>query len=464
MSDDNCMAARAADEANNMVVDYDTNDNIFDWEKIVHETETAEDDSSDFDMEEDEEVPSDDDLSEYVISDDDDDDGWERHDIVMLPRGYKPDAPQKSELSEDSKALLFWRDEDSGNNFSDWKIKVEAIKSDCNDSGEETETETVTIYNVHRLTLAKGPKKSGYFEALLHSDCYSESSDRMSTVQLPEMVAKQFPHFLDYLYAQPQDSNVVINFENWESMKYLADYFLVPRLTEAVAEFVEEDMKYFNPDHMEKYISVFHRDVRDDMSRRILPEASRTCAKMFQSIDVDSSLLKSIPPAMFSSIIQRIRFCEQQSLESQQNTALHTCSLISSYCDHVVEDIEVFAFCCDAYPRWLFLNHMNDKSDDRIIDAAITWFRSRARKGWNDERTYLDRWYVWGAISFVESEFAHMTNYYLRSKTPSSEMVEKILWRALHCFFSLRFFKRLLCDTLKNRALKKSTFFIVLVP
>ena len=425
MADDNCMAARPADGAkNNMLVDDDSDDYYFDWEKIVHETETAEDDSSDFDMEEDEEVPSDDDLSEYVISDDDDDDGWERHDIVMLPRGYDmPDASQKRELSEDSKALLFWRDEENGNNFSDWKIKVEALKSDCDGCSEGT----VTMYNVHRLTLAKGPKKSGYFEALLHSDCYSESSDRMSTVQLPEMVAKQFPDFLDYLYAQPQDSNVVITFENWESMKYLADYFLVPRLTEAVAEFVEEDMKYFNPDHMEKYISEFNRDISSDMSRRILPMAVRTCAEMFQSIDDDSPLLKSIPPAMFRSIIRRIYISEEQSLESRQNAALHTCSLIASYFDHAVEDIEVFGFCCESGLGYFLFIHMRDKSDDRVMDLALTWFRLMAKKGWNEDKVENKHTYGWARIKSVEHEIGRITKEYLRSKTLSYEIMEKIV-------------------------------------
>ena len=417
MADDNCMAARPADEAanNNMLVDDDdSDDNYFDWEKIVHETETAEDDSSDFDMEEDEEIPTDDDLSEYIS---DDDEYWDEvHEVVMLPRGDRPDpdAPQNNELSEDSKALLFWRDEENGQRFSDWKIKVEAEKSNRDDCSEEAET--VTTYNVHRLMLAMGPKKSGYFEALLQSDCYSESSDRVSTVKLPEKVAKHFPDFLDYLYAQPQESNFVINFENWESMKYLADYFLVPRLTEAVAEFIEEDMECFNADHMEKYISVFHRDVGDEMSRRILPKAAHTCAKMFQSIDIDSPLLKSIPPAMFQSIIRRITFCEQQSLESQQNTALHLCSVIASYFDHNVEDFEVFGFCCDAYPRWFYTNHVTDKSDDRIMDLALAWFRLMARKGWNAEEDEIKLFNLRGDIELLEFHLARITNEYLAQR------------------------------------------------
>jgi hypothetical protein len=80
-------------------------------------------------------------------------------------------------------------------------------------------------------------------------------------------------------------------------MIYLANYFLVPRLTEEVAEFIEKDTEYFNLEHMENYVSEFNRDISDDMSRRILPKAVCVCAEMIQSIEVDSPLLMSIPPA-----------------------------------------------------------------------------------------------------------------------------------------------------------------------
>ena len=282
------MPARV-EEANNNMLGGDDDRDAFDWEEIVHEAETAEDDSSDFDPEEEEPPSDDDDLSEYISDDESAEEDWEDG-CEMIPRGtFKVRTLINLGLSENSKALLFWRDEENGKYFSDWKINIEADKSDCDDCSEET---TVTVYDVHRLVLAMGPQKSGYFEALFQSGCYSESSNRVSTVKLPEMAAKQFPDFLDYLYAQPQDSYAVINFENWESMKYLADYFLVPRLTEDVAQFIERDMeKNFNKFHMEKYISEFHRDISSDMSRRILPMAVRTCAEMFQSIEVDSSLL-----------------------------------------------------------------------------------------------------------------------------------------------------------------------------
>jgi len=79
----------------------------------------------------------------------------------------------RRQFSEDSKALLFWREEGDEKSFSDWRIKVE----------------------------------SGYFKALLQSDSFSENTDGMSTVKLPADIAQHFPDFLDYLYAQPVETS-----------------------------------------------------------------------------------------------------------------------------------------------------------------------------------------------------------------------------------------------------------------
>ena len=66
MNDDNDTAAPQLNEgADNM----DNTTDFFDWEKIVHEAENADDDSSSVYMEEDEELPTDDDLE--CVSDND---------------------------------------------------------------------------------------------------------------------------------------------------------------------------------------------------------------------------------------------------------------------------------------------------------------------------------------------------------------------------------------------------------
>eukprot|EP00985_Skeletonema_marinoi_P022161 scaffold13971_cov72-Skeletonema_marinoi.AAC.2 len=135
MTDDDDIAA-AANSRNEGASDnnMDDTEDFFDWEKIVHEAENGEDDSSSFDMEGVEEIPTDDELLDYVSDDDSAYDEWDEE-IEMKPRGYKPDVPPPNELSEDSKALLFWRHEGEGKSFSDWKIKVEAeTTEDCRET------------------------------------------------------------------------------------------------------------------------------------------------------------------------------------------------------------------------------------------------------------------------------------------------------------------------------------------
>eukprot|EP00984_Skeletonema_dohrnii_P029546 scaffold20284_cov126-Skeletonema_dohrnii-CCMP3373.AAC.3 len=413
MTDDDDIAA-AANSRNEGANNMDDAEDFFDWEKIVHEAENGEDDSSSFDMEEVEDVPTDDELLDYVSDDESVFDFLDER-IEMKAKGYKPELPPPNELSEDSKALLFWRHEGEEKSFSDWKIKVEA------ETTEDCSEENVTIYNVHRFALAMGPKKSGYFEALLQSDSYTENSDCMSTVKLPKEVAKQFPDFLDYLYAQPLESKFVINFDNWKSMKYLANYFLVPRLTEAVAEFIEKDMEYHNLEHMEKYISEFHRDIGDDMSRRILPKAVLVCAELLQSIEVDSPLLMSIPPAMFRSIIMRV--CV---MNKHEHEVLHTCSLVAAYLEHNVEDKSVFdVYFCTNVPIGPWTCHL-DESEDTTIELALTWFRLMTKKGWNLEDDY-ESYFCFDYINRVKQDLAGIISDYLRSKTPSLEMMERIV-------------------------------------
>ena len=146
----------------------------------------------------------------------------------------------------------------------------------------------------------------------------------MITVKLPAEIAAHSPDFLDYLYALPSDSKFTINFENSKSMKSLANYFFIPRLIEDLAEFIEEDMKNYLIEHMEEYICELNSDTSDELSLLILPNAVLVCAKMIQSIDVDSSLLISIPHAMFHQIIQMIA----GGIYDGSNCQMQSCSLL----------------------------------------------------------------------------------------------------------------------------------------
>ncbi|KAL7527427.1 hypothetical protein ACHAWF_002170 [Thalassiosira exigua] len=368
------------------------------------------DDDDSFKIEEVEDVPTDDELECSDTDEDSEDD-----DIEMKPKGYSTDV-LPSELGEDSKALLLWREKGGEKTFTDWRIKV-VVET------EEGCEEKVTTYNVHRTALALGPTKCGYFEALLESDSFSENSECTSTVKFPQEIAAHFPIFLDYLYAQPMESKFTINFENWKSMKYLADYFLVSRLTRDVADFIEKDMDNGNLEHIEDYVREFHRNISDDMSRKILPKAAFACAEMILSIEMDSSLLMAIPPAMFRSILWKLNYSDRFSEESS-DTLMHVSYLIVAYLEHNVDDAScVSLFFGDNMgpPFWDFHNF-----NDSTTDLALAWFQLMERKGWKYENIN------WGIFK-LRMHCAEIITGHLRSpETPSPEMMKRIVKEAPH--------------------------------
>ena len=420
---------------NKMDIDNDANasgDDLQEEHHFILEQEYVEDDDSDisFNIEEVEDVPTDDELEYDTVEKDSDDERisvWKEYiskDIEIKPKGYKPDASPPSQMGEDSKALLLWRrDGNETSLFSDWRIKVVAET----DAGEET----MTIYNVHRVTLASGPKKCGYFEALLQSDSFSENSECMCTVKLSEEIAAHFPDFLDYLYAQPSDSKCVINFENWKSMRYLANYFLLPRLTEEVGDFIEKDMKNYDLEHIADYISEFNRDVSDDMSRRILPEATAACAEMILSIEADSKLLSIIPPAMFRKIMSTATSPEYVSLEKR----IGVTSLLVTYLEQNNKvDESTFAnyFCRYNVGPVLGLHIGKDELNDAVLvsraEIALRWLSLIKRRGWKVDGLYDTDGGIDSSVNDCEWI---LRDLFRRSETPPSlELMERIVKEA----------------------------------
>eukprot|EP00984_Skeletonema_dohrnii_P020373 scaffold9898_cov86-Skeletonema_dohrnii-CCMP3373.AAC.2 len=334
-----------------------------------------------------EDIPSDDDSTgddEELEYDSDDD-------VEMKPRGYTLNVTEAT-LGEESKALLIWREDDQS--FSDWKIKVVA-------GAEDDDNENATVYSVHRSVLALGPKKSGYFEALF----IESSSDCMTTVKLSEEVAAHFPHFLDYMYSQPVESKATVNFATWKSMAYLANHFLVPRLTEDVLDFIRKDM--YDLDHMEAYLSEFN-GARDDVSNLILHKAAGVCSEMIQSIiQVDSSLLKLIPPAMFLCIISNLG--ESTSREAQPDEDRnHICDLVIGYIEQVEDKPYFVSLSCMMYQYFFVLADV-----DTAGQRALTFLSLMKRKGWSA---------VWLTIAGT-----HYLRKYLYSQESAANLMNRVV-------------------------------------
>jgi hypothetical protein len=344
------------DEEVEMDVDEDnsTDHPLGQWERIVNDAENCSDEDLSFNIDEVDEL-SDEELDIDIESDEESDD------LEMKPDGYKPDITMGS-LSEASKALLTWREGE----FSDWKIKVVSTVEDC---------ETSVIYNVHRVILATGPKKSGYFEALFKSERFKENTESMSTVALPTHAAAQLPDFLDFMYCQPLESKFIVTSENWKSMKYLADYFIVPALTDDVVKVIENEM--YNIDRLGGYLSEFSGKC-DDFSKRMIPIATRVCAEMIQSIKINSSLLTTISPAMFLHIISTLG-CSECFERASNEERFHVSLLVLQYLEEV-EDKLYFATLSGAFGLVFF-------PDDTKLsgELALKWFTLMKRKDWYDE-------------------------------------------------------------------------------
>jgi hypothetical protein len=257
----------------------------------------------------------------------------------------------------------------------------------------------------------------------------------MCTVKLPEEIAAHFPDFLDYLYAQPSDSKCAINFENWKSMRYLANYFLVPRLTEEVGDFIEKDMKNYDLERIADYVSEFNRDISDDMSRRILPEATVACAEMILSIKADSKLLTIIPPTMFLKIMRTALSSGEDCVSLEKR--IHVMSLLVTYLDQSEEvDGSAFVnyFCkpyCGGGPQ-LGLHYDKDEVNDTVLVAraeiALRWFSLIKRKGWEVGGLY-DR-YADIEVSVNECEWILSELFLLSETPPSLALMERIVKEA----------------------------------
>lgn len=62
-------------------------------------------------------------------------------------------------------------------------------------------TITESIYNVHKVYLASGPRKSEYFQTLFYlTTDTQESLSETTTLVLPESACMAFPRFLDFVY------------------------------------------------------------------------------------------------------------------------------------------------------------------------------------------------------------------------------------------------------------------------
>lgn len=287
-------------------------------DRIVYEVETDGGGESDEEESDVEEPETDDDL--FYDTD------WSNSDDEYINvKDSSTVTPRTTDPSDENRAppKMMWR-LDKDESFSDWTIEVTV---------EDGDADSQHIYHVHRSSLAVGQKKSGYFEALFKSDQFNESSSSTSKLTLPGDAAECFPDFLDFIYSHQTECKGFICYENCLSLDYLADYFGVPELSDAITEFIKEDMNDIT--HLERYLRYYYDNegCRFDF---VKSHAATICAENILSIKVDSSLLALLPPAMMQEVIfllqYTMRFGSDRNIKAlASKDQAHICSLAIAY-------------------------------------------------------------------------------------------------------------------------------------
>ena len=311
--------------------DGDADDGEDEGGRMEEDSDQGEDEEDDDRMEEDQDTGGDGDDSAAGETDDvleyDVDDLRDSAHAVYFDMGEGPDRmirnpnevddarPVQMELSELAKETLTWRLDQS---FSDWTIVVSS------DDGSIDPVE----YNVHRHILATGPKKSGYFEGMLLSlGEFQEQGNSTSPIALPVDIVLAFPLFLDYLYAPISEAKCIITPENVAQLRHLADYFLVPALSNAVHEFIKADMNCL--ERTEEYLRMAVQEGLDEL----IVHAAHVCIRNVRGIEEDSTLLHSMPPAFFWHVIVYASQIGREQFEDEDASdfAVWVNALVASY-------------------------------------------------------------------------------------------------------------------------------------
>lgn len=194
-------------------------------------------------------------------------------------------------------------------------------------------------------------------------------------------------------------------------------------------------MKNYDLERIADYVSEFNRDISDDMSRRILPEATVACAEMILSIKADSKLLTIIPPTMFLKIMRTALSSGEDCVSLEKR--IHGISLLVTYLDQSEEvDGSAFVnyFCkpyCGGGPQ-LGLHYDKDEVNDTVLVAraeiALRWFSLIKRKGWEVGGLYDRDSDIWSDSNDCAGI---LSDLFLLSETPPSlELMERILKEA----------------------------------
>lgn len=157
-----------------------------------------------------------------------------------------------------------WQSE-SMQRFSDWKIIVThaCVESGCETrGGSRTKQQGQDVYHTHRVVLAAGARRSGYFSALFDNTSTAEHQDNTSRIDLNPLQAKLFPKLLEFVYTGQLND---IEPADTVHLFAMANYFDMPALKERVFRHCREDTD--NGQDFDKviyYLGEFDREESSD--------------------------------------------------------------------------------------------------------------------------------------------------------------------------------------------------------
>lgn len=161
-------------------------------------------------------------------------------------------------------------------------------------TGEEEEVITKT-YHVHKVILAKGPRRSEYFFRLFRDGGrFAESETATSRIDLVEIAAKAFPQLLDYMYSI--DGKQEVTTENASALPWLGQYFEMRRLRWDALQFCINDLSA-------QTCGTYYEHALLLQNHKLWGIASKFCAEHIDEIDTTSRLLHVPDPAFWLNVL-----------------------------------------------------------------------------------------------------------------------------------------------------------------
>lgn len=173
---------------------------------------------------------------------------------------------------------------DPSESFSDWEIRI------------VTESGKTSDYNVHRMALAAGPRKSQYFSDLFGKQVSNFKSQRLR-LEMPDESADVFPVFLDFVYGE-DDIESVEDKEQAYAVYEQAEFFETPLLKQAVTNWCRKRLSWQN---VPEFLSELERFEDADPLVRM---AVDVCADNFEDLGTDFG--SQIEPRYMAMILERL--------------------------------------------------------------------------------------------------------------------------------------------------------------